>query len=99
MKFNALGEDKDTGDSGISQTDAFLLFSVLGILFISSSAEKLLFFDRSIYILAFLQSVTLNGNIWINSVGVQSQEMHHFETSNLFNNRFWFKKRHCQPPK
>ena len=31
MKVNALGEDKDTGDSGISQTDAFLLFSVLGI--------------------------------------------------------------------
>ena len=37
--------------------------------------------------------------IRINFKGVQSQEIYHFETWNLFSHQFWFDKLRFQPPK
>ena len=62
-KIGIMEEDKDQENSSISYTGTFLVFSVRGISFFASSTEKHLFFDRSICILAFLQSV-----IWINTL-------------------------------
>ena len=56
-------EDKDQEHSNIPYTGTFFLFSVRGIKFSASSAEKHSFFNRSICILAFLQSV-----VWINTL-------------------------------
>ena len=44
-KIGSMWEDKDQEDSNISHTGTFFLFSVWGISFIGSSAEKWLFFE------------------------------------------------------
>ena len=62
-KIGCMGEETDLEESSISHTGTFFLFSLQGISFIVSSSEKWLFFDRSICVLALLQSV-----IWINTI-------------------------------
>ena len=63
-KIGNMEEYKDPGNSGIPHTTGtFFLFSLRGMYFIASSVEKQLFFERSICILASLQSF-----IWINIV-------------------------------
>ena len=59
-KIGIMDEDKDQENSSISYTGTFFLFSVHGIQFFASSAEKQLLLDRSICIVAFLQSVWIN---------------------------------------
>ena len=62
-KIGSMGEDKEPEDWSISHTGIFFHFSVRGIQFFASSVEKRFLFDRTICILAFLQSV-----IWISTL-------------------------------
>ena len=72
-KTGNMGEDKDLEDWIISDTGTLFLFLVQGISFIASSAEKWLFFDRSICILVFykvlFESIPLFWKYWIKLKG------------------------------
>ena len=62
-KIESMEEDKDPDNSNISHTGAFFSFLGARSIIFASSAEKWLFFDRTICILVFLQIV-----IWINTL-------------------------------
>ena len=95
-KIGIMEEDKDQENSSISHTGTFFLFSLRGIYFFASSAEKHWFFDRFICILAFLLALILAfsyfENIQITCKSTQSTKIFHFETWNLFSHPFWLKK-------
>ena len=101
-KIESMGEDKDPEDSSFSYTGTFpfsrceeynLLLPLLknGCFLIDPYV-----FWRFYKVL--LESIPLFW-IWINCKSVQSQEIFHLETWNLFSHQFWFEKLRFQPPK
>ena len=100
-KIESMEEDKDPEGSSISHTGTCFIFSVRGIQFIGSSIEKLLFFNTSICILAFLQSFIWNILILAYFNKIRVSKTRKFAISNMksFQLPLWLKRLRFQPPK
>ena len=96
-KIRSMEEDKDPENSSISHTGTF--FSFLGersIIFCFLCSETVVLWWKHLYSSVsadcYLNQYPYFENIQINCKGVQSPEMFHFETWNLFSHQFWLKK-------
>ena len=101
-KIGSMGEEKNSEDSSISHIGTLFLFSMRGkIIYCFLCWETVLLRYTHLYsdvsAKCYLNQKSYFGSIRINCKGVQSLEICHIETSNLFSHQFWFKKLRFQP--
>ena len=103
-KIGSMGEEKNPENSSISHIGTLFLFSVRDkIIYCFLCWETVLLWYVHLYPGVFTNyywnQESYFGNIRMNCKGVQSLEICHFETWNLFSQQFWVEKLRFQPPK
>ena len=103
-KIGIMEKDKDPENWSISHAGTFFPFlGARSIIFCFLCWETVVLWWNHLYsgvsTDCYLNQYPYFGNIEINCKGVQSPEIFHFETWNLFSHQFWLKKLCFQKPK